>query len=219
MKGREQIKEKNFAIPKGEGPGDTGKYPIHDEEHARNALTRVRTHGTPKEKSKVYDAVAKKYPGLAARSSVESVREEAKKDKKASANPELLAEMRLEAALEKRAAALPQSPEQAADMWGRKMAHMEKGAFAGALMGAARAAMPAMKAGLSGAGKGIMQAGKALKGAHAAGGMQAVGKKLPTIAAGMAGKAGQFAQKNPMAAAGLGAGALGAAGLGGAALG
>lgn len=76
---REHIKPKNFAIPKGDGPGDTGKYPIHDEEHARNALTRVDQYGTPQEKSQVYAAVAKKYPGLARRSSVPEVAEKAKK--------------------------------------------------------------------------------------------------------------------------------------------
>jgi hypothetical protein len=79
--GREHIKPKNFAIPKGDGPGDTGKYPIHDEEHARNALTRVDQHGTPKEKHQVHAAVAEKYPGLAARSSVPGVQKELAKDK------------------------------------------------------------------------------------------------------------------------------------------
>lgn len=72
--GREKIKSKNFAVPKGEGPGDTGKYPIHDAAHARNALTRVRQFGSSGEKSKVYAAVAKKYPGLAERSSVPAVK-------------------------------------------------------------------------------------------------------------------------------------------------
>lgn len=212
MAGREHIKSKNFAIPKGNGPGDTGKYPIHDRRHAANALTRVRQNGSPSEKSKVYSAVAKKYPGMAAESSIPAV------EKKASIDPELIAEMRLEALLEKHAAALPVSPSQAADQWGRRMAHMEKDAFLGALAGAARATMPAVKAGLAGAGKGLMGAGKALKGAHAAGGMAAVGKKIPTVLAGMAGKAGRFAQANPMAAGLMGAGALGAAGLGGAAI-
>lgn len=78
MQGRERIKEKNFAIPKGNGPGDTGKYPIHDETHARAALSMVGKNGTPAEKSKVYSAVAKKYPGLSERSSVPSVAEKAK---------------------------------------------------------------------------------------------------------------------------------------------
>jgi hypothetical protein len=77
--GREEIKPKNFAIPKGNGPGDTGKYPIQNSAHASNALARVDQHGTPKEKSQVYAAVAKKYPGLAARSSVPAVQEKAKR--------------------------------------------------------------------------------------------------------------------------------------------
>jgi len=68
MSAREKIKSKNFAIPKG-GKGE-GSYPIHDPEHARNALTRVRQFGSPAEKSKVYAAVAKRYPALATRSEV-----------------------------------------------------------------------------------------------------------------------------------------------------
>lgn len=76
--GREKIKSKNFAIPKGNGPGDTGKYPIHDTTHARAALQMVDKHGTPAEKSKVYSAVAKKYPGLSARSSIPAVQAKAK---------------------------------------------------------------------------------------------------------------------------------------------
>lgn len=60
---REQIKEKLFAIP-------PDRYPIHDVEHARNALVRVRQHGTPAEKSKVYAAVTKRYPALSTRSEV-----------------------------------------------------------------------------------------------------------------------------------------------------
>jgi len=83
MKGREQIKEKNFAIPKGDGPGDTGKYPIHDERHAKTALTYVEQHGTPAEKAKVYSAVAKKYPGLSRESSVPALREKAQEKKAA----------------------------------------------------------------------------------------------------------------------------------------
>jgi hypothetical protein len=81
--GRERVKEKNFAIPKGEGPGGTGKYPIHDTRHAKSALTYVEQHGTPAEKGKVYAAVAKKYPGLSARSSVPEVAEKAKEKKAA----------------------------------------------------------------------------------------------------------------------------------------
>ena len=55
---RDKIKHKNFAIPKGE------KYPIHDEEHARNALARVAQFGSMKEQAQVRAAVAKKYPGI-----------------------------------------------------------------------------------------------------------------------------------------------------------
>lgn len=73
--GRDHIKSTNFAIPKGNGPGGTGKYPIEDKAHASNALSRVDQFGSSGEKSKVYAAVAKKYPGLAARSSVPAVRE------------------------------------------------------------------------------------------------------------------------------------------------
>lgn len=83
--GREEIKPKNFAIPKGNGPGGTGKYPIHDESHARAALSMVAKHGTPAEKAKVHAAVVKKYPALAARSSVPAVREKAEREKAASA--------------------------------------------------------------------------------------------------------------------------------------
>jgi hypothetical protein len=74
MKGRVRIKGKNFALPTG-GPKGTGKYPIHDEQHAKSALTFVARHGSPEEKTKVYSAVAAKYPGLSTRSSVGAVRE------------------------------------------------------------------------------------------------------------------------------------------------
>lgn len=75
-RGRKQVKEKNFALP-------GNRYPIHDASHAKNALTRVNSHGTPEEKAKVYSAVAKKYPGLAGRSSVAGVREAKEQQKKA----------------------------------------------------------------------------------------------------------------------------------------
>lgn len=69
---RDKLKAKTFAIPKGR------KYPIHDEAHARNALARVRQHGTPEERNQVYSAVAKKYPGLAERSSIKNVQRRVK---------------------------------------------------------------------------------------------------------------------------------------------
>jgi transketolase len=65
---RDDLKTKSFAIPKGR------HYPIEDKAHASNALARVDQNGNPKEKSQVYAAVAKKFPGLAAKSSVPAVK-------------------------------------------------------------------------------------------------------------------------------------------------
>jgi hypothetical protein len=106
MKGRVRIKEKNFAIPSGKGPGGTGKYPIHDAQHAKSALTFVRRHGTPEEKSQVYAAVAKKYPGLAGRSSVEGVREAISKRASAHKYASMCGEL-IEITLAKQADAIP----------------------------------------------------------------------------------------------------------------
>jgi len=64
---RAHIKKKNFAIP------EEKKYPIENKPHAENALSRVDTFGTSSEKSRVHSAVARHYPGLAARSSVPDV--------------------------------------------------------------------------------------------------------------------------------------------------
>lgn len=64
-RGRKQIDPENFAVPeKAPGPGS---YPIHDLAHARNALARVSTFGSPAEKAKVEKAVYKKYPALKSR--------------------------------------------------------------------------------------------------------------------------------------------------------
>lgn len=78
---REKIKTKNFAIPKG-GPEGEGSYPIHDQRHAANALSRVDQHGTPAEKAKVYSAVAKKYPALTTRSEAMPEKYQHKAEKK-----------------------------------------------------------------------------------------------------------------------------------------
>ena len=56
--GRHKIKAKNFVFPEREG------YPIQDEAHARNALSRVSQFGSSSEKAKVRAAVHKKYPGI-----------------------------------------------------------------------------------------------------------------------------------------------------------
>ena len=57
-KGRGQIKDKNFVFPKEE------KYPIHDIEHGRAALSMVAKHGTPSEQAAVKSAVYEKYPSI-----------------------------------------------------------------------------------------------------------------------------------------------------------
>jgi len=55
---RKQLKDSDFAIP------EDRAYPIHDEAHARNALTRVAQYGTPEEKKRVVSAVRKRYPEI-----------------------------------------------------------------------------------------------------------------------------------------------------------
>ena len=79
---RDKIKPKNFAVPAKKSDTGEGKYPIENASHAANALTRVRQNGSPTEKSEVFNAVAKKYPGMAERSSIPAVKKDA--DKQAS---------------------------------------------------------------------------------------------------------------------------------------
>lgn len=55
---RKDLPNSAFAIPK------KRKYPIHDENHARNALARVSKFGTEAEKEEVRAAVAQRYPDL-----------------------------------------------------------------------------------------------------------------------------------------------------------
>ena len=57
-KGRDQVADKNFVFP------EQKKYPIHDIEHGRAALSMVAAHGTPEEQVKVKAAVYEKYPSL-----------------------------------------------------------------------------------------------------------------------------------------------------------
>lgn len=54
---RNALKSSTFALP-------GRRYPINDENHARNALARVSGNGTPEEKAKVRSAVHRKYPGI-----------------------------------------------------------------------------------------------------------------------------------------------------------
>lgn len=56
-KKRDELPGKDFALP-------GRRYPIHDENHARNALARVAQNGTPAEQAKVKAAVAHHYPGI-----------------------------------------------------------------------------------------------------------------------------------------------------------
>jgi len=44
--------------------GIAGRYPIHDEAHARNALARVSQFGTTDEKAKVRAAVKREFPDI-----------------------------------------------------------------------------------------------------------------------------------------------------------
>jgi hypothetical protein len=54
---RKKLPASAFALP-------GGRYPIHDEAHARNALARVAQHGTPEEQKKVRAAVKRRYPHI-----------------------------------------------------------------------------------------------------------------------------------------------------------
>jgi hypothetical protein len=53
-KTRNALPDSAFALP-------GRRYPIHDLEHARNALSRVAQNGTPEERRKVRAAVARKF--------------------------------------------------------------------------------------------------------------------------------------------------------------
>ena len=57
-KERNSLPAGSFAEP------DARKYPIENEAHAKNALSRVSQSGTQTEKKKVRAAVKKKYPSL-----------------------------------------------------------------------------------------------------------------------------------------------------------
>lgn len=58
MAERQKLKSSDFALPKERA------YPIHDEEHAKDALSRVSQNGTPEEKAKVRAAVKKRHPKI-----------------------------------------------------------------------------------------------------------------------------------------------------------
>ena len=55
---RDALSTSDFAIP------GTRSYPIHDINHARDALSRVAANGTPAEKAQVRAAVHRRYPDI-----------------------------------------------------------------------------------------------------------------------------------------------------------
>lgn len=64
---RKSMPKKDFALPAKKtagNPAGKGGYPITDENHARNALSRVAQNGSPAEKSEVRAKVKAKYPGI-----------------------------------------------------------------------------------------------------------------------------------------------------------
>jgi hypothetical protein len=59
-KSRDSLSNSAFALP-------GRRYPIHDESHARAALSMVAKFGNPEEKNAVRAAVAKRYPHIGAK--------------------------------------------------------------------------------------------------------------------------------------------------------
>lgn len=54
---RDALPESAFALP-------GRRYPIHDANHARDALSRVAQNGTPAEQAAVRAAVRRRYPDI-----------------------------------------------------------------------------------------------------------------------------------------------------------
>lgn len=55
---RKKLKDSDFAEP------DRRKYPIEDETHARDALSRVSQNGSEAEQKKVRKKVEERYPDI-----------------------------------------------------------------------------------------------------------------------------------------------------------
>jgi len=55
---RNHLRAGSFAIP------ETRSYPIHDKQHARNALSRVAQFGSAEEKAQVRAAVHRRFPNI-----------------------------------------------------------------------------------------------------------------------------------------------------------
>lgn len=65
--GRLALPRSKFALPPSpeeKRRGIKGRFPIHDEAHARNALARVAQFGTEAEREKVSAAVRRSFPGI-----------------------------------------------------------------------------------------------------------------------------------------------------------
>lgn len=62
-KERKALPKSELANPKKSG-GESGSYPIPDEAHARNALSRVAQFGTPEMQAKVRAKVHKAFPNI-----------------------------------------------------------------------------------------------------------------------------------------------------------
>lgn len=56
--------KKRNALPSSTFAGPDRSYPINDQNHARNALSRVSQFGSPALKARVRAAVHRKYPGI-----------------------------------------------------------------------------------------------------------------------------------------------------------
>jgi hypothetical protein len=54
---RDALPDSAFALP-------GRRYPIHNRNHARNALSRVSQNGSPEEKAEVRAKVHARYPGI-----------------------------------------------------------------------------------------------------------------------------------------------------------
>jgi len=76
---RAKIKPSNFALTSGQSSTGKKAYPVDTEQRARAALGFVGMHGSPEQKAEVYKDVARKYPHLAAKSSVPALKSRVEK--------------------------------------------------------------------------------------------------------------------------------------------
>lgn len=74
---RKELPKKDFALTPGQSSTGDKAYPIDTPGRARAAIGFVGMHGSPQQKSEVYKDVARRYPQLAAKSSVPELKEKA----------------------------------------------------------------------------------------------------------------------------------------------